>query len=127
MLLVPLPAGAELGWEEVVGKIILLEAIEEFTLDADIEICEDIEEESPTLGVDEAPPPELLAMEGVDDTVCEVDVVSEVSEDSNELYKEDDDGDTVETRREDETAELKPEVVDAIALDDKPELLVLVP
>ena len=125
MLLVPLPAGAELGWEDVVGKPILLGAIEEVTLDADIELCEDIEEESPALGVDEAPPPELLAMEGVDDTVCVVEVVSEVSEDPNELYKEDDDGDTVGTRREDETAELKPEFVDAIALDDKPELLVL--
>ena len=53
------------------------------------------------LGVDEAPPTELLVMEGVDDTVCVVDIVSEVSENPNELYKDEDDGDTVGTRRED--------------------------
>ena len=126
MLLVPLPAGEELGWEEVVGTTILLGAIEDVTLDTDSRPCEEIEEENPALGVDEAPPPELLAMEGVDDTVCVVDIVSEVSEDPNELYREDDEGDTVGTRRGDETAEVKPELIDAIALDDNPELLVLV-
>ena len=63
---------------------------------------------------------------GVDDTVCIVDIVPEISEDPSELYKEDDDGDTVETKREDEPAELKPELIDATVLDDNPELLVLV-
>ena len=69
MLVVPLPAVEELGCEEVVGAKLLLEAIEDVTLDADVELCVDIEEENPVLGVDEAPPPELLAMDGVDDTV----------------------------------------------------------
>ena len=69
MLVVPLPAVEELGCEEVVETKLLLEALEDATLDADIELCEDIEEENPVLGADEAPPPELLVMDGVDDTV----------------------------------------------------------
>ena len=75
------------------------------------------------LSVDEAaPPPELLGMDGVDEIVCTV----EVGEDPEELYKDDDVGDTVGTRREDEPVELKLELIDTIVLDDDPGLLVLV-
>ncbi len=126
MLLVPLPAVEELGCEAVVRTVTLPEDIEEVTLDADTEPCEDIEEENPVLGVDEAPPPELVVMVGADDTVCVVKSVSEVSEDPNKLYKEDDDEDTVGSRREDEPAELDPEFEVTIALDNNPGLLVLV-
>ena len=123
MPVVPLPAVEDLGCEEAVDTKLLLGAIEDVTLDADIELCEDIEEENPVLNVDEAaPPPELLGMDGVDETVCTV----KVSEDPEELYKEDDVGDTVGTRREDEPVELKLELIDTIVLDDDPGLLVLV-
>ena len=123
MPVVPLPAVEDLGCEEAVDTKLLLGAIEDVTLDADIELCEDIEEENPVLSVDEvAPPPELLGMDGVDETVCTV----EVGEDPEELYKEDDVGDTVGTRREDEPVELKLELIDTIVLDDDPGLLVLV-
>ena len=126
MLVVPLPAVEELGCEEVVGTELLLGAIEDITLDADIELCEDIEEENPVLSVDEAaPPPELVVMDGVEKTVCAVEVVSEVGEDPKELYKEDDVGDTIGTSREDEPVELKLELIDTIVLDDEPGLLVL--
>ena len=120
MLVVPLPAVEELGCEEVVGTTLLLGA------DAEIELCEDIEEENPVLGVDETPPPELLGMDGVDDTFCVIEIVSEVGEDTDELYKEGDFGDTLGTRKEEEAAELKPELIDKDVLDDDPELLVLV-
>ena len=113
-----------MGSEEVSGKLTLLGAIEDITLDTDIGLCEDIEEENPVLGVEKVPPPEMLV--GVDDTVCVVDIVPEVSDDPNELYKEDDDGDTVGTRGEEDPAELKPELIDATVLDDNPGLLVLV-
>ena len=121
-----LPAVEELGCEEVVGTTLLLGAIEDVTLEANIELCEDIEEENPVLGVDEAPPPEMLVMDGVDDTVCAVEIVSEVGEDPDELYKGDDVGDTVGMRRGDEPVELKPELIDTIVLDDDPRLLILV-
>ena len=126
MLVVPLPALEELGCEEVVGTTLLLGDIEDVTLDADIELCEDIEEENPVLGVDEAPPPGLLVVDGVNDTVCVGETVSEVGEDPDELYKEDDVGDTVGTRREVEPVELKAEVIDKVVLDDDPGLLLLV-
>lgn len=124
--MVLLPAVEELGCEEVVGTTLLLGAIEDVTLEANIELCEDIEEENPVLGVDEAPPPEMLVMDGVDDTVCAVEIVSEVGEDPDELYKGDDVGDTVGMRRGDEPVELKPELIDTIVLDDDPRLLILV-
>ena len=85
MLLVPLLTVEELGCEAVVRAVTLLGATEDVTLDAEVEPCKDIEEENPVFGVDEAPPPKLLVMEGADDAVCVVKIVSEVSEDPNEL------------------------------------------
>ena len=64
-------------------------------------------------------------MDEVDDTVCVVDIASEVSEDPSEPYEEEDEGGTVETRV-DGPAELEPEVEMVITLDDSPELVELV-
>lgn len=46
-LLVPLPAAEELGCEVVVGTRIVLGFTEDITLDEDVGLCEDTEEEDP--------------------------------------------------------------------------------
>ena len=46
-LLVPLPAVEELGCEAVVGTRIVLGVTEDVTLDEDVGLCDDTEEEDP--------------------------------------------------------------------------------
>lgn len=65
-------------------------------------------------------------MDDVDDTVCVVEIVPEVSEDPNEPYEEEDDGDAVGMTRLDEPAKLEPKVEGANRLDDTPGLLTVV-
>ena len=64
-------------------------------------------------------------MNDVDDTVCVVDIVPEVSEDPSEPYEEEDDVDTAGMTRVDEPAELEPKFEGATTLDDTPGLLIL--
>ena len=79
-LLVPRPAAEELGCEIVVRTRIVLGVTEDVTLDKDVGLCEDTEEENPV------PLPGLLVMDDVNDAVCVVEIVSEVNEDPSELY-----------------------------------------
>ena len=78
-LLVPLPAAEELGCEIVVRTRIVLGVTEDVTLDKDVGLCEDTEENP-------VPLPGLLGMDDVNDAVCVVEIVSEVNEDPSELY-----------------------------------------
>ena len=61
-------------------------------------------------------------MDEVDDTVCVVDIASELSEDPSEPYEEEVDGGTVETRV-DGPAEVEPEVETVVTLAELVELV----